>query len=57
MARPPTMYRRGPTLVLTARKRKPQNSSAATDRNISFPGTAISFHTFREAVGCKGLTE
>jgi hypothetical protein len=46
-----------PILVPPARNRKPQNFSGPTDRNISFPGTAISFRTFREAVGRKGLTE
>jgi hypothetical protein len=52
-----TMYRRGPILVPPARKRKPQNFFGPTDRNISFPGTAISFRTFREAVGRNGSTE
>jgi hypothetical protein len=44
-------------LVPLARKRKPQNFSGPTDRNISFPGTAINFLTFREAVGRNGSTE
>ena len=47
-----TTYRRVPFLVPLPRKQNQQNSSGPTDQDISSQGTAISFRTFREAVGC-----